>query len=248
MIKILKKEIKEIQVLLRNIPALFFALFVLAAIAMNLLANKSISLPVDWLALDSGIIFSWLAFLTMDVLTKHFGPKASTQVSIVVALINLLTCLLFFIASIIPGVWSATGSDQAINDIINNALDSTFRGIWYVLFGSTLAFILSSLVNNFSNFALGKIFKKENYRSYFARSMISTMLGQFVDNFTFAIIVSHVFFGWTLLQCFMCAVTGMVVELLFELVFLPIGYKICKEWRKNNVGDEYFAYIKGDIK
>ena len=57
---------------------------------------------------------------------------------------------------------------------------------------------------------------------------MSTFIGQFVDNLLFALIVSKVFFGWTLLQCFTCAVTGAVAELVFEIVFSPLGYRISK--------------------
>ena len=57
---------------------------------MNILANKSINLGVSWLALDCGIIVSWVTFLIMDVIVKHFGPKAATEISILAIIINLL--------------------------------------------------------------------------------------------------------------------------------------------------------------
>ncbi len=244
MIKKIKQEFYELKILLRSIPSLVLALFVISVIAMNLLANKSITLPVDWLALDCGIIFSWLAFLTMDIMTKHFGPKVATQVTVLVAGINLLFCILFYIASIIPGVWGESYVEGS-ETIINTALNNTFGGIWYVLLGSTIAFIGSAIVNNFSNWALGKVFKKDSFGAFASRSYISTALGQFVDNLLFAFIVSHIFFGWTIVQCFTCALTGMLVELLCEVVFSPLGYTICKDWKKNNVGEIYFEYVKG---
>ena len=33
----------------------------------------------------------------------------------------------------------------------------------------------------------------------------------------------------------------MVAELLFEIVFSHLGYLICKKWKKDNVGEAYFA-------
>ena len=99
--KQIKKEIKEFNLLLRSIPAVVVTLFVVSVISMNLLANKTL-LQLDWIALDGGILISWLSFMCMDIITKHFGPKASNQVSILAAGINLLTCLIFFVASIIP--------------------------------------------------------------------------------------------------------------------------------------------------
>ncbi len=244
MIKKLKKEILELKILLRSVPSLLLALFVLSVIAMNLLANKSINLPVDWLALDCGIIFSWLAFLTMDIITKHFGPKASTKISIVVAIINLFFCALFYLASLIPGTWGESYVDGS-QMIINQALNNTFGGIWYVLLGSSIAFLGSAFVNNFSNWLIGKVLKKDNFSSFAWRSYLSTALGQFVDNLIFALLVSHFFFDWSIIQCLTCAFTGMVVELLCEIIFSPFGYKVCKDFAKNKVGSNYFEYMKG---
>lgn len=242
--KRLLKEIKEIKILFRAVPAHVFALFVLSVFAMNLLANKSITLPVDWLALDCGIIVSWAAFLTMDMITKHFGPKAATTLSIVALLMSLIFCLLFFIAAHIAGVWGESyvaGSE----DVINTALNNTFGGTWYVLLGSAAAFLLSSAVNNFLNWLVGKAFKKnpDGAAAYFLRSYISTAVGQFVDNMTFALVVSLNFFGWSILQCVTCSLTGMLVELICEAIFSPLGYAVTKKWKKDNLGAEYLEML-----
>ena len=99
--KWLYKEKQKSSILLRSIPATVMTLFVVSVICMNLLANKTL-LQLDWIALDGGILISWLSFMSMDIITKHFGPGASNRISVLAAAINLLTCLIFFIASIIP--------------------------------------------------------------------------------------------------------------------------------------------------
>jgi len=58
------------------------------------------------------------------------------------------------------------------------------------------------------------------------------------------LIVSHQFFGWTLVQCVVCAFTGMIVETLCEVIFSYPGFKILQNWKKNKVGREYFEYMK----
>lgn len=238
----IKKEFAEFFILLRSVPPVSLTLFVLAVAAMNLLANKSIDIPVDWLALDCGIIVSWVAFLTMDVLTKHFGPKAACELSIFAMIINLAVCLLFYIVSVIPGVWSQTaeGNEQ----IVNGALNGTFGGTWYVVLGSAAAFTVSAFVNNFLNYGLGKLFKRnpDGIGAFICRTYVSTAVGQFVDNLVFALIVSHFFFGWTILQCVMCALTGMLCELVCELIFAPLGFKLCAKWKQQNVGQHYFEF------
>ncbi len=241
----IKNEFREIKLLLRSVPSALVTLFVLSVFAMNLLANKSLNLPFSWLALDCGIIVSWFAFLAMDIVTKHFGPKAATQLSVFAILANLLFCLLFFLGSKINGVWGESFVDGSEN-VINNALNNTFGGTWYVLLGSTVAFAVSAVVNNFSNWGIGKAFKKrpDGAAAYFLRTYVSTALGQFVDNLVFALIVSHNFFGWSLLQCVTCAATGMLAELLFEVVFSYFGFAVCKKWRSENVGAQYFEFVE----
>lgn len=240
----IKKEFHAFKLLLSSVPSYVTVVFVMSVFAMNLLANKSINIPLDWLALDCGIIVSWVAFLTMDTVTKHFGPKAATELSIFAIVVNLLFCLLLFAGSMIPGTWGESYVEGSEN-ILNYALNKTFGGTWYVLAGSTLAFVVSAVVNNFLNYGIGKAFRRnpDGAAAYFMRSYVSTAVGQFVDNLIFALCVSHVFFGWSLLQCVTCALTGMVAELIFEAVFSYIGYAACKKWKRDRVGEAYFAYL-----
>ena len=144
----IKRTFKETKILLRSIPATVVTLFAVSVICMNLLANKTL-LQLDWIALDGGILISWLSFMCMDIITKHFGPKASTIISIHAAAINLLTCLIFFVASIIV---------SNANDY--SAFDSIFGGTWFVLLGSTVAFLASAVINNLLNHTIGKAFSK----------------------------------------------------------------------------------------
>lgn len=241
----IKREIRELKVLLRSIPSPVVVLFAVSVITMNLLANKSLDVPIDWLALDCGILVSWVSFLSLDIITKHFGAKAATQISIVAVVANLITCGVFYIAGILPGMWGEAYIDGS-EAMINAALNNTFSGTWYVLFGSTTAFIVSALVNNTLNALIGRMLRNNpnGFTAYALRTYISTAAGQFVDNLVFAFIVSHFFFGWSTIQCVTCSVTGMLAELICEVVFSPVGYAICTGWRKENVGRDYFEFRK----
>lgn len=242
MINYLKNELKDFKLLIRNVPAVILALFTLSCVMMNLLANKTI-LQLDWIALDAGIVISWLSFLSMDIITKHFGPSASTKISIFATLINVVVCFVFWVVSIIP---SQADDYSSFNTI--------FGGTWFILLSSTIAFISSAYINNFLNWGIGTMFKKnpKGKLAYLTRTYVSTAVGQFFDNFIFSVLVFMGFapifwdgFSWTLIQCFMCAVSGAVVELLFEVIFSPIGFKVCKNWEKNNIGIEYLNSNKG---
>ena len=237
----LQREINEIKILLRSIPATVVTLFVVSVVCMNLLANKTL-LQLDWIALDGGILISWLSFMCMDIITKHFGPKASNSITALAVMINLLTCLIFFVASIIP----SNAGDYS-------TFDNIFGGTWFILLGSTVAFLCSAVINNTMNWMIGNMFRKnpDGKLAFAARTYISTFIGQFFDNFIFSVIVFIFFapifwegFRWTLVQCIMCALTGAVAELIMEIVFSPIGYRITQKWQKESVGHKYLDYIK----
>lgn len=233
----LSKWYKDYVLLLRSVPSLVMALFTVSVVLMNLLANKEISLNISWLALDCGITMSWLSFLCMDMLTKRFGAKASIQLSLTAMIINLFVCGVLFLISNIPGNW---GAFYTYNDgIANGALNSTIGGTWYVVLGSACAFAASAILNASLNAMIGKACKKDNFASYALRSYLSTIVAQFADNFIFAFMVSHVFFGWNMLQVVTCSLTGCIVELLCEVIFSPVGYKVCKKWDSENVGAAY---------
>jgi len=234
----LKAYGRESVLLLRSIPSPVVALFVLSVVAMNLLANKTlVNLP--YLAIDGGILVSWLSFMCMDIVAKHFGPRASTRMSVFAIIVNLLSCLIFFIVSAIP-----TQDDYA-------AFNQIFGGTWFILLSSTVAFFCSALINNVTNFWLGRFFKRNpNGRLAFAmRSFFSTFLGQFFDNLIFAVLCFMVFapifwdgFSWTFVQCVTCSLLGAALELVLEIVFSPIAYRITRIWARENVGKDYFAF------
>lgn len=235
---------EEYKTLMKNIPAWLLTVFVVSVVMMNLLANKSIDTGVEWLALDCGIIVSWVAFLAMDVIVQRFGAKASIQVSLTAIAFNLVVALFFYAAAKISGNWGESYVEHG--EIVNTALDNTFKGTWFIIAGSTVAFIVSSIANALFNVGIGSVFGDSgSFADYARRSYFSTIAAQFIDNLTFALIVSHTFFGWTMTQCLSCAATGAIAELLCEMLFSVFGYKILQSWKKNGVGSEYLDYKEG---
>ena len=99
--------------------------------------------------------------------------------------LNLLCCLIFFVASAIP----SHADDYT-------AFDSIFGGTWFILLGSTVAFLISACINNFLNWSIGKAFSKnpESKLAYATSTYVSTCIGQFMDNLIFSVIV-FVFFA-----------------------------------------------------
>jgi len=235
----IKSWILDMRMLLRSIPSPVVAFFILSVVVMNLLANKTV-VNLPWLALDGGFFVSWLTFLTMDMIVRRYGPVAANKINVFAILTNLFASLIFFLIAIIPTEDDYTG------------FNTIFGGTWFILLSSTIAFLLSGIVNNFLNWGIGQTFKKnpDGRLAFFTRSYVSTFIGQFVDNLVFALLTfmvfAPIFWGpesaWTFLQCLMAAITGAVAELLAEVIFSPIGYHVCKRWERDGVGNDYFAF------
>ncbi|WP_173455433.1 VUT family protein [Olsenella umbonata] len=232
----LRDFFRNYRLLLRNVPSTNVTLFVLSVVLMNLLANKElVSLP--YLALDCGITLSWVSFLCMDMITKRFGAKASIKISVFALACNLAVVALLWLVSLAPGHWGAYYSSGLAP--VDAGLNATFGGSWYVVLGSSVSMLLSSVTNSLLNQFIGSKFVKDNFGTFAARSYTSTLVGQLVDNLTFAIIVSHTFFGWTWVQVLSCSVTGALVELLCEVVLSPIGFRVVRQWEREGVGQAY---------
>ena len=89
--------------------------------------------------------------------------------------------------------------------------------------------------------------------AFVMRSFVSTFIGQFFDNLIFAMLTFMVFapifwggFHWTFVQCVTCSLIGAALELVLEVVFSPFGYWVCKKWKKDEIGKQYFAYVNGE--
>ena len=230
-------ELQDTKRLLRAVPSTTMVLFCVSVVLMNLLANKEIYTGISWLALDCGLLLSWVSFLCMDIMTKRFGPRAAVKLSLFAICVNLCVCAMLKVVSLLPGNWGAFYAFDS--NIVNEVLNETVGGTWYVLLGSTVAMLVASIVNAVLNHSVGRMFRKDTFTAYAVRSYVSTMFAQFVDNLVFSLMVSHVFFGWTLIQCITCSITGCLVELLCEIIFSPIGYRVCKQWERDRVGAGY---------
>ena len=239
-----KKIWGDYKVLLRSIPASTVTLFIVSVIMMNLLANKElISLP--WLALDCGFAVSWVSFLCMDMICKRFGARASIMVSVMALGINLGVSLVFWLLTLTPGMWGAYYDTGLLE--VNDALNATIGGTWYVVLGSSCAMLTSSVVNSLLNQAIGRLEHKNTFGAFALRSYVSTGIAQFVDNLVFAVIVSHTFFGWTWLQVLTCSLTGAVAELLCEVFLSPVGYRVVRGWERENVGELYLQRRAAEV-
>lgn len=250
-----KKEWAETKLLFKELPAVVMCLYTLVAVSMNVLASTQlVSLTtesgVNWFALDAGIFVSWVMFMLGDMIVKRFGAKAAIKVAIFGMVVNLIFC---GVITGIAAIMEATGSslaylgDYVLHGFSLNAenFDGGIATAWHIILGSALAFIVSATVNALVHRTIKAVFKKnpDGLGAHIASAWGSTAIGQFVDNLIFAFAVSIWIFGWQPLAAVMCAVTGMVVELLCQAIFTPVGYRIAESWRKSGIGSSYLEAL-----
>lgn len=244
----IETKLKEYKGVLRAIPGLVTALFIMSCILMNLLANKELYRS-DYICINSGLVLSWVSFLCMDTVCKRFGAKAAIELNIVAMTINILAAIMFKVCTLFPGHWAMyfSAPDPITGEYINSSLNATFGGTWYVVVGSATAMLVSGIINSLLNAKIGEASDDGTFKGFAIRSYISTMVAQWFDNFIFSAMVSHVFFGWNWTQVICCATTSMIFELVIEAVFSPIGYRISKNWENEHVGEDYLKRLKGDV-
>lgn len=239
-------DVEDWKLLLRSIPAILPTIFILSVVVMNLMASKTIIMTEpSWLGITGGVLLSWIPFLCMDIVSKAYGAKASIKLNILALIINLICVAFFQLIAVIQ-----VGGDPNTYASFN----ATFNQTWQILIASSIAFIVSGIINSILNVSIGKMFKKnpDSKIAYATRTYVSTMIGQFVDNFVFTALAFLVFFklsigtslGWTIWTVLGTSAFGAVLELAMEVIFSPIGYNVCKKWRKEEVGKQYLDYCK----
>lgn len=234
-------DAKDWKLLLRSVPSLTITLFCVSVVVMNLMASKTVLITeTAWIGIDGGTLLSWIPFLCMDILNKAYGARATIKVNILALIINLFCVGVFALISKIQ-----VGGNPAEFEAFNYV----FGPAWQILLASSVAFLVSGILNSIVNVGIGKMFEHnpDGKAAYYTRSYVSTIFAQFVDNFVFAFLAFVVFqaagSGWTMLTVLGSAIFTAILEFIMEAVFSPIGFRVCKRWKEESVGKEYMEYI-----
>ena len=244
-------DFRDWKMLLRSIPGVVTMLFIMATITMNLAANKIVwsGLNINgtpFVSITGGIFLSWAVFLVMDIITKTYGIKASIKLTVLGALVNAIAVIFLGLIALFPAKYPYEGASTVFDTLFGfEALAAPQP--WQILLSSTIAYIASGIVNAIVNGAFAKLFKKNpnGKMAFYCRSYASTIIGQFVDNFVFGGLAFAVFAKfYTFPTLIGIALAGALLELLCEVFFSPVGYRICKRWQSEGVGNDYFNYCR----
>lgn len=196
---------------------LFPALLCIASIIMNIAAAKCIYMN-GWIAIDAGVSVSWIAFLVMDIVIHFYGEREADRLAVKNAFLTVIASGIFCLIATTPGKWCIPGGDLA-----GPAIDNVIGGTFIVILVSIAAMFFGSILNNRIHILIRKII------CFSFAAVISTFIAQFAENLFFSILICHLRFDWSILQCVGSSVFGAALETIVSipaLIIFIIGRKI----------------------
>jgi hypothetical protein len=212
------------------------AFFVTVLVLSNIASSAKI---VDWgvkifgvrMAFDAGTLLFPISYIFGDILTEVYGYKQSRRVIWIGFFCLVLSSLVFWFVSILPG--EATWQQYAGQDAYNAILKGMSSG------GIVLASLLGYWSGEFSNsFTLAKMKIITNGRWLWTRTIGSTLIGELVDSLVF-ILVASIFsvFPWSLFTTLL--LTNYLFKCSIEVIMTPVTYLVVNYLKRHENEDYY---------
>ncbi len=198
-------------------------LFVAVLLISNVASTKITDL--GWFVFDAGTLLFPFAYILGDVMTEVYGYKRARSVIWLGFLSACLMAITFIVVGHLPPAsdWPNQASYEAI-------LGATPR----IVLASLVAYFIGSFANSFV-MAKMKILTKG--KMLWARTIGSTVVGEFLDTTLFVMIA---FFG-VLPNALLVTiiVSNYVFKTLVEVVFTPVTYAVIGWLKKREENDHY---------
>jgi len=197
--------------------------FVSILLISNVASTKILDL--GWFTFDGGTLLFPLSYIFGDILTEVYGYKKSRNVIWLGFFSALMMSVIFIVVGKLP---PASGWD-------NQAAYDTILGLTpRIVIASLIAYACGSFSNSFV-LAKMKLFTKGKY--LWARTIGSTIVGEFIDSSLFILIAFFGIFPSSLL--FTLIISNYIFKTLVEIIFTPLTYKIIGFLKKNENEDYY---------
>lgn len=198
--------------------AVILALYSVFTVLQNLYEMKTLG-TANFAVGGGGIVFSWATFLIMDICTEIYGKKKTMQVYTFAGVLNLFTVLVSQILVILPGTYPE--QNEAFRLIFSNGPRTAIA--------SFAAFWCGNFVNMWIMIGMKKLDKAKGgfiaFVLLFARAVLSTIFGQFVDNALFATLafapIGLSAFEMRWIDIFTSSVVGVFNETVIETCMVP---------------------------
>ena len=206
----MKKELKKYEVMMY-----FMAVYAVFTVVQNLFEMKTLGTEAFAFGGGGGLL-SWATFMIIDISTELFGKKDTIKLYTFAGLINLFIVVIAQIINALPGVYPE--QNEAFNLIFSNGVRTAFA--------SFAAFWVGNYINMTVMIKMKEMCDKHDSKLLlFIRAVLSTIVGQFVDNFTFATLafapigLSAFEMEWK--HILHSSLFGTFMETLNESIFVP---------------------------
>jgi len=175
--------------------------------------------------LDFGtLLLSFLPMLIGDLLTECFGAKKAIAFSSIIYAFQLFFILALNGICHIPGLCLGFGD---IAEDITFGFDIIFSAQWRITIASAVAYYCGIISNSLIMSYMKKRTKNDNTFWFFARCILSTILGQLLDNGIFFVLAMAPVgldatseLPWNLLLTNIFMATG--IEVVYEIILFPL--------------------------
>ena len=195
---------------------LLVSIYATTSVVMNIFANKALSFGTSIIIMDGGLLISWLAFAIPNIILEVYGTKLAKTVSYIVATISFTIFILGYIITKIPTLPSYAEQSTHFAYIFDNGIR--------VIISSSIAFIIGGLINIHIIDAMKSKIKNDNAFKFFMRAFLSSVVGQFVDNFLFQFLafapIGLSLYEMKFIDIWTAVISSTVIEVLIESIFI----------------------------
>ncbi len=185
-------------------------LFISILLVSNIVSTKLVTFYK--FTFDGGTFLFPLSYIFGDILTEVYGYSSARRIIWIGFICALIMSINIYVVGKIPA--SPEWNFQESYDII---LGITPRIV--------LASLIAYLIGNFSNsFILAKLKLFTKGKFLFARTISSTIVGEFLDSSFFVLIAFYGFYRGRVLLAI--AISNYIFKTLVEIIFTPLTYAI----------------------
>lgn len=190
------------------------------SVMMNFLCMKPLSFGSTFIWMDGGLIVSWIVFLVSNVITEVYGKRTAIIVAGFATAVALFISIIAATEVYIPTLPEYEEQSTHFAYIFSNGPRT--------ILSSALAFFMGNLVNVEIIDKMKKAtlsVRQDNSRYFICRAVVSTIIGQMVDNGLFQILafapISLSVYEMRWIDIFTAIGSSTILETVVESFFVP---------------------------
>ena len=218
----MKQKFTKAQLIITGV----IAFYLLGSVMMNILTMKTMQIG-RISVFTCGILVTPLVFACNDILTECMGKRFAYRIILIGALVNLIWTALCAVTILMPG------NNEYIAECYKIILGST----WRITSASIIAYIGGGYLNNL---IMANLHKKDGERGYYKRAILSTAVGQLVDDYVFMFLafapfgISTIENPWNAIATI--PLISAIGETIIEAVFTPVSKGVCDAVKRYDEG------------